>query len=251
MPAISDGADRVAPDRPGDPLLEHLHAGRVTREEDAVERPREVREVDHEEQRHEDDRHRPEPEAEDLPADGERVAEPRRKLGGEGLGARLELLADVRPAIELLEEIGAADALDDVRQVLDQVLHGPDERADEQVGEQAEHADQAEHDEHRRVAALHPSSLLEPADRRREDDREEERDEDPEDRLARRDERPDECDHAEDRRDRPRRDGDLDALRPRLGSCHASESSVPSGDPSRPLARDEQRHASSSVASIS
>ncbi len=124
--------------------------------------------------------------------------------------------------VELLEEIGGADPLDDARQVLDQVPDGSHERAHEQVGERAQEADQAEYHEHRRVAAFHPASIHEPRDRRGEHDRQEERDEDPEDGLTCGNERPHERDHAQDGRHRPGRDRDLDPLGRRLRSCHVA-----------------------------
>ena len=90
-----------------------------------------------------DDRHRAEPEPEDLAAELERVAELRREVGCERLGPRLELVAEIGPAVDLPEELRGADPLDDVRQVLDQVADGPDERAHEEVPEQAQHDGQA------------------------------------------------------------------------------------------------------------
>src|SRR5688572_13646110 len=210
----------VPPDRPGDPLLEHLDPVRLPREQHAVERAGKVRQLDHEEQRHERDRESAEAEAEDPPAHLEGVAELRREVGGERLRALLELLAEVGSLVELLEEIGGANPLDDARQVLDQVAQRRHERAHEQVSEHAQKADQAEHDEHRRVAALHAASVHEPGDRRREHDREKEGDEDPENCLACGDECPDEGDDAQHGRHRPSRDRDLDAFGRRLGSGH-------------------------------
>ena len=84
-----DRAERVAADRPRDPLLEDPDPLRLVRVEHAVERPREVRQVDHEEEGHEADRQRPEPEPEHLAAELERVAELRREVGRELLGAPL------------------------------------------------------------------------------------------------------------------------------------------------------------------
>ena len=125
-------------------------------------------------------------------------------------------------AVELLEEVrGRGCARRSIGRSSIRSRTAPTNGRDEQVGEADDAGDEAEHDDRRGVPALHRRALLEPRDGRLEDDREEERDEHPEHRLARRDERP------RRRRttprivsDRSQRDEDLDALRRRLGSRH-------------------------------
>lgn len=211
-----DRSDRVAADRVRDPTLDAGHtAGRLW-EEDAAERGGEVREVNEEEQRHEPERHECESSPKHLAAEHEDVAEFRRQLDSERLRSLLEFLAEAAAPVELLEEARFADAFDDLREILDEIADGTDERGDEESRERPADDDDKQEHERSRIPAPKAPAPLEPGGWGVEHEREEERDEDKEDRVASREECPREADRGEEAEDGARGDDNLDP--PRVGT---------------------------------
>ena len=136
------------------------------------------------------------------------------------VGARLHVLggAGVADGVELA---GVAQALDRLRQVVEEVAHAPDERHEQQQREQQDEDGGAEHGHGRGEAAGQVGLRHHEAHRVLEHEPEEDPDEHDQERVADRPERGEHAERGGDEQDRPHREDELDAPTRRRGSCRS------------------------------